>query len=95
MSISRLLHRHTPVRHSLDNSCLAGDEMIFMSLCQTARRLALACLLLLSSSVRSQAPFIQTKAHRNVCTLPYTTVDICGATNGTVDDFTGYEPEVN
>lgn len=50
--------------------------------------------LMFSTRAQAQAPWIQTKPHRNVCTMPYTTMDVCGSVNGSVDGYTGYEIEV-
>ena len=58
-----------------------------------ALHLLWALSLVLGSSAQSPINPIATKPHRNVCTLPYASMDICG-TNGTVANFTGYELEV-
>ena len=52
----------------------------------------LGCLAPISAQLQSP---IATKPHRNVCMMPYTTIDICGTTNGTLDGYTGYEAEAS
>lgn len=56
--------------------------------------ITVALVLLIIADGQAQ-PAIVTKPHRNVCTLPYASMDICGAVNGTVANFTGYELEVS
>ena len=57
----------------------------------------LGILLLQNESVSAQesVPNIISRPHRNVCTSPYTSMDVCGA-NGTVDAaWSGYEIQVS
>ena len=57
----------------------------------------LLCVSIMRTATAQSQPLppIVTKPHRNVCALPYTTVDICGSVNGTIDGYTGYEPEAS
>ena len=48
-----------------------------------------------SVSAQESVPNIISRPHRNVCTSPYTSMDVCGA-NGTVDAaWSGYEIQVS